>query len=515
MEAFFAAVGAVLLIFGVFGLFAGAGPGLVAAHFSVGLVLLGFAAARGFGRLSEFAGRDAARSGANVLFQTVVLALIGGLLAFVSVRNAVHWDWTDAGIHSLSPASVEVLAQIPEDPGIEIYAFFADSVQVRDVLELYSYASDRVRYSILNPNRRPELAQHFEIRSDGIVIVCNGPCETAKGTVRIAEASEEELTKAIRSVISVRKKISFLTGHGERDLDDNEASGLSRAKLGLEDENVGVDTLLLANLGDVPEGVDAVVVAGPTHSLLPRELAALDRYLRKGGSVLVLADPMFVTNLESTVLGWGIQLGNDVIVDEQLALFAGPQLGVQPVVSSYGAHPVTAKMAGRPTLFQLARSVIATADQASEVVELASTGPTSWAESDLERFRSKSEVALDEGKDRAGPVALAAARSFAVEAEGEDDTESKPREGRLVVVGDADFATNRYISELFNADFFLNITSWLVGEEAFISVERRIPRASTVVMSQQQVRNFSAISVFFLPEALLLLGIFRWWRRRS
>ena len=38
-------------------------------------------------------------------------------------------------------------------------------------------------------------------------------------------------------------------------------------------------------------------------------------------------------------------------------------------------------------------------------------------------------------------------------------------EGRLVVVGDSDFARNRYMAEAYNADLFLNIVAWLAGQE--------------------------------------------------
>ena len=107
-----------------------------------------------------------------------------------------------------------------------------------------------------------------------------------------------------------------------------------------------------------------------------------------------------------------------------------------------------------------------------------------------------------------GPVALGVARSF-------EASEDGKREGRLVVIGDADFARNRYIAEFYNADLFLNAANWLVGEEGFISIERKRPRASRVIMTVQQVSTFRYIAIFVLPELILLLGILNWWARRS
>ena len=509
MARLWAAIGAVLTLFGFLGLFIGAGPALTWTQLGLGVLLLGVAVAQGSGGLSEVFWRGSGRQGANAVLQTVVLCTIAGLVAFLSMRHPVHWDWTEAGVHTLATGSVDVLEQIPEDGSVEIIGFFTqgNEWQVEKTLELYPYNSDRVELRFVDANQRPDLATRFEIRSEGVVVVCAGACETAQGTVRLTEVTEQEVTKAIRSVISERRKVYFLTGHGEGSPNESNAEGFEAARLRLEDENIEVDELLLANESEVPADADTLIIAGPSHSVLERELELIDSYVRGGGAVLVLADPFVVSGLEDQVAKWGIELGQDVVVEEQLQLFAGPQLGVQPVVTRYGAHSITNRMAGQATLFSLARSVQRVADDGAEgFVELALTGPTSWAETDVEAFATRQVVRLDPDADRRGPVALAAARIFSVE---------DGREGRLVVVGDADFARNRYVSQVFNADFFLNVVMWLVGEEQFITIARKLPRASMVQMTFDQFEDLRFVSLFVVPEAILLLGIASWWRRRT
>ncbi|MFQ5514644.1 MAG: GldG family protein [Myxococcota bacterium] len=512
--------GLVLLLFGLVALFLGA-PLLVAGvHFVLAVACLAGSAASGFSQLAELWAQDATRRGlkygGNTLLQTLLLGAILALVAFLSARYPKHWDWTEGRIHSLSEATREVLHQIPEELPVEVLAFYVQGGQERgrELLDRYRYEGARIEIKVYDPNKRPDLAQQHEVRTDGVLIVCGGPCESAKGTVRVTQVSEQELTKAIRRVISERKKVYFLTGHGEGDPGGSQADGYSRAKLSLQDENLEVETLLLANREEVPGDAAAVIVAGPSHSLLPRELEALDRYVKGGGSVMVLADPIVVSNVEPRVREWGVELGRDVIVDQQIQLFAGPQLGVQPIVTDYGSHPITRDLkTGRsPTLFQLARSVRA-ADGVpdGEVVELVRTGRSSWAETDVETFVKEGRVSLDPGQDRVGPVAIGVAREF----DREGDEAEKGRAGRLVVFGDADFARNRYIAEFFNADLFLNAVNWLVGEEEFITIERHTPRASTVMMTARQVTTFQYLGIFVLPELVLLLGIWSWWRRRT
>ena len=339
-----------------------------------------------------------------------------------------------------------------------------------------------------------------------MVIVCGGACETATGTVRLNEVSEEQITRAIRGAISRKRKVYFVTGHGEASPFDEEVDGFSRIRIGLEDENVEVLEVLLATEPEVPLDADAVIIGGPTHSFFERELGMLDTYLRGGGRVLVLADPLVHSNLEETLTGWGVELGDDIVVEEQLQHFAGPQLGVQPVVTRYGSHPITDELGSEPTIFTLARSV-RSVDDSDGLIELATTGATSWAETDIDAFVERREVQLDESVDRSGPIAIAAARTF--------DSEDEGQEGRLVVIGDADFARNRYVAEFYNADFFLNAVNWLVGEESFITIDRKLPRASSVSMTLETFANFRFASLFLFPEAILLVGILGWWRRRT
>lgn len=226
-----ALIGLVLLGFAIVALVAGAHLAWIYGHLGLGAVLLIYAAATSFGEFREFLSRDAARRGAryggNAAVQAGLLALILGLVAFLSVRHAVHWDWTEAKVHSLSAATEEVLAQIPDEKPVEILAFFQRGSEqgARQILERYTHASERVRFRVIDPNREPQLATQHEIRSNGVLIVCGGDCDSATGTVRVTEATEEEITRAIRSVISRRKTIYFLTGHGEGSPDDTQAGG--------------------------------------------------------------------------------------------------------------------------------------------------------------------------------------------------------------------------------------------------------------------------------------------------
>jgi ABC-type uncharacterized transport system involved in gliding motility auxiliary subunit len=308
--------------------------------------------------------------------------------------------------------------------------------------------------------------------------------------------------------VSTKKKIYFLKGHGEAGPSDEKGPGASAVRGGLEDENVSVAELLLANEAAVPGDADAVIVAGPDHALQDRELELLDQYLQKGGSLLVAADPTMNTNLEGQLLKWGVELGSEIVVEEQLQLFAGPQLGVQPVVQAYGAHPITEKLVGNPTVFRLARPVRKAPGADVTLTELATTSDKSWGETDVAGLLASKPVGLDPGQDTPGPLAIAVARSFS-------PPEGKTRGGRLVVIGDSDFMRNRYVTQFYNGDLFLNTASWLTGSEEFATIDRKLPRVASVNLTLEQFADFRFLALFALPEAILLLGVVSWWRRRT
>ena len=459
-------------------------------------------------RMGDEVGRRTLWIGSNALIQTVAVAAILAVAGYLNHLFVVRWDATEAGSFSLSLASKETLKQIPEDKNVEVYAFFSDPENARGVLEGYRNESDRLSYRVINARAEPLLARKFEVTGDNVLIMCLGPCAEATQTARATQLTEEKITEGIRSVISERRKVYFLAGHDEADPTSTAPDGLSGIAAALSAENIQYDSLLLAKTEQVPADADALVLAGPSFSLFPKEVELLDAYLQGGGSLLVLADALREAKLTEPLRKWSVELGQDVIVD-----YRSPE-PVLPLVSDYGKHPITEKMRAL-TIFSLARSVSPTPDAGPGVSVLASTGSDSWAVKEP----VGDQVRVDEKRDRKGPIPLAVARSFGGAGEtvhGIPVPGSDPKtEGRLVVVGDVDFVRNSLVTEGGNQDLFLNMLSWLIGEEDFITVERKLPRASRAALDVVDRQVLSYIGVFLLPEALLLLGIVSWWRRRK
>jgi ABC-type uncharacterized transport system involved in gliding motility auxiliary subunit len=89
-------------------------------------------------------------------------------------------------------------------------------------------------------------------------------------------------------------------------------------------------------------------------------------------------------------------------------------------------------------------------------------------------------------------------------------------EARLVVFGTALFANSQQLVQArLNGDLFLNAVGWLVGQEELVSIRSRTVRASRADLTVDQAPQLFYLSVLIIPELLMALGIWVWWRRRS
>jgi ABC-type uncharacterized transport system involved in gliding motility auxiliary subunit len=232
--------------------------------------------------------------------------------------------------------------------------------------------------------------------------------------------------------------------------------------------------------------------------------------LKNGGRLLALL-PQAPNDggLKALLKNWAIDAGDDIVVDQQIRLFQGPTLGVEPIADTFNnSHPITRDFKER-TIFPLVRSVEPTKSENVDSTWLVRTSETSWAEKDVAGIFKAGRASLGPD-DKKGPIAVAAAATAQLKKLGVE----KPGDAKVVAVGTAAFANNRYINIFFNRDFFLNSANWLVGQEEMISIRSRSIRASRVQLTETESAAVFYLSFLILPEILLIIGLAVWWRRR-
>jgi ABC-type uncharacterized transport system involved in gliding motility auxiliary subunit len=513
LGSFYGVVGVILLLFAGIAYFITQIVSVyVLAHALLGLLAVGFYFASAKDSLKTFLGERSTKYGASAAAYSVIFFAILVLVNYLSTRHYHRFDVTEAGVYSLSPQSQSVLRGL-EKP-LEVHAFVEAGTdpQLRELLDSYRYASDQVSYRIIDPDKQPDLAERFQITTIPAIHLQYGD-----QTNVVTRISEEDLTNGLIKVSrSERKVVYFLEGHGQPDIDGlQDPRGYGQIKLALENESFEVKKLVLSPDTAVPNDASLLVVAGAERSLLEHEIQLIDAYLKKGNHALFLLNPRATPELATYLEQWGVEVGNNVIVDEQIQLLKGRTFTLTPFVTTYGDHPITQELGRRGsatlTAFGISRSVEPKPNgrQGEALLCLAKTSPNSWAEYDIEGVFQKQTARLDE-QDRKGPICLAVAVTANLKEMGAE----QDGEARLVVFGNAVFANNQFLGQYFNRDLLLNSMNWLIGEEGLISVRPRTLRASRVQFTAEQGTLIFYLSVLILPEILLIAGLAVWWQRR-
>ena len=596
----FGMFGLILLLFGVL---AGIASGIwnsmyVLIHLIGGASMLALYLFTHVGSLRESVTGRRAQYATNTFVYTALTLAVIVLVNYMGARNEYRYDASEQGIFSIAPQTASLLAGLADE--IHVLAFFRENEgrAAKSLLDAYVAESDRFSYEMIDPDRRPEMAQQHEVTQYSTLVVVYGDDST-----RVSELSEEVLTNAlIRITGAETKRIYFTTGHGEPDLTARETpDGLGQLAAALENEGDEVVALLLVAVPDVPADASLLVIAGPQRPFLENELESLGRYIDRGGHLWILIEPQRSSELVAVLAERGIIVGDDVVIDIVVQLLAGPTAGVEPVVSDYGFHPITTQF-NQNTVFRIVRSVRPAEELPAgiTVTELVRTSSNSWAESNVDLVFETGEV--DREGDEEGPVSIAVAATLrasalnwtepaietapgadaesATDETTEDPDDAEPGEnpdtpddtdaaedpdtttdaaaaedpdtadadttettdpdddvtgseaqdppapdaamtppadleGRIVVVGDAEWVSNSRLTVLYNEDLALNMVGWLTGgAEETIAIRPRVRRASRITLTEAQGWGVFYATVLLLPELVLLCGLVIWWRRR-
>jgi hypothetical protein len=436
----------------------------------------------------------------------IALAVPALLAIFVFgqlVLDARAWrfDSTPERRYTLSPRAHDVVRALDVD--VRALAFLRShdprNVAIRDLLEQVAAASPRVQVETVDLNRSPALAREYEVYGVGVVL------EAAGRRRLVSNPSEDSLLAGLLAVTRpVPRRVTWVVGHGEGDIESTERrTGFARLRRLLTEEQYVVRPVTLGTRG-VPEKTDAVVIAGPQEDFLPEELAVLNGYLQRPGRAVVLLDPLKAPELARFLSRYAVALNDEVVLDPSGRLYGGEWLTMR-LVTGDRTHAIVAPLTAAP-LFSRARPVRAEATAPSDVIAepFLFTGRESWVTPDAGALRQGSAT-FTEGRDRMGPVPVGLAVTFP----GLREPGMPERRGRLVVLGDSDFANNFFIDYLGNKDLALNTMAWVSEDEQAMThrPERAIPGVNQFYVTDEQGDRIFWQTVLLQPSLFLALGL--------
>ena len=461
-----------------------------------------------------FRTRTARQGGSSTLLSVAFIGLLVVGNWFVN-RHSPQWDLTAVKRYTLADQTKRILQGLDQD--VKITAFLPQQEDsyirgTKDLLRRYAQESRRVTVEFIDPELNPAAARQYGITGTTVAIFQSG--ERREETTGL---TEQDFTSALLKLTRTeRKKVYFLQGHQERDPDSSEQGGYYQVAEALKRENYDVAELSLLGATGVPADAAVLVIAGPQGPLLDPERQAVAEYIDRGGKLFVLADPQTDLGLRDLLDQWQVQLNSDVVVDP-VQFYRDASVPVpQPVTGHRISSSLTAM------LLPYSRSVTIKQGAGSEFViaPLLRSTDRAWGETDL---TPGAPAQPNPGVDTIGPLNFAvaihkapAAPTFSPSATPVPAEQTAPVDkGRLVVIGNSEFATNAYAGQVAgNRDFFVNSINWLAEDEDLISI-RAIPNESPPILLTNQMQGLLLLTtVVFIPLAVLLTGLTVWWQRR-
>ena len=470
----------------------------------------------------------------------VVINLFGGNIGG-------RLDLTPGRAYTLSPATRKVLRSLPDLVTIKLFVSSALPSEIaflkRDVDDLlrdYRAASrGKVRLVISDP--ASDSAASRDARTLGIEpvqfnVVGKSELQVKQGylgiAVRYADGVktipfvqetgdlEYRLTSDIRALTRTDRPAVAL---GE--INDQVSVRTQRSFNALRDQLGQNYTVRPFQLQDsvIPPEVKVVAMVGTPDSLTSAMTARFRAFLDRGGSLLLMASGMQLSPQGpfafSRLVGWnellkpyGVSIASNMVYDLRSNAAVGlpaqfGQVSVQyPLwlrALSTRNSPVNADL--NAVLLPWTSEVDTAKAQPGTVTPLLVTSRAGGAQETTTFISPDRPFSQDSLRSRTVALAVSASPS------------GTGPHGRIVVVGNADFASDRYArNSPENVVFTQNAIDWLAQDEALIGIRSKNRAPAPLVFTSAATRSAVKFgNVIGVPLLLIGLGIIRLWRRRE
>ena len=285
-----------------------------------------------------------------------------------------------------------------------------------------------------------------------------------------------------------------------------------------------VRPLSLGDSGQIATDVSLLVLAGNPDSLGPAELKRMNTFFNRGGSALVLASGMELSPQmpmampkpvawNAALARFGVSIRSDLVYD----LLANE---IVPVPTQLGRvlrqYPffVRAASTGRSVINQELSSGIFTWPSSIDTTGAPNRVITPLFVTSRAGGVATGETMIDPSRDF--PQTDLKERLLAVQVTAKKAAADSASAGRVVVIGDADFAGDRSARGApENLALALNAVDWLAQDEALIAIRAKDRRPPPLVFASNTARQgVKYANVIGIPLLVALAGMIRLTRRR-
>ena len=525
-------VGAVLLAFiGSLKLYGGIVIG-------IGAVLILLVALSYFSQvLAAFFSRTG-RYGVNTVIMTAAFFGLVALVNYVAFENHVRSDTTATNQFSLAQRTRDLLDGL--DRPINVIAYYPDQIpsiemltrrgKVETTLSEFSRRSGNFTYRFIDPQKEADLARGQGVTAyETLAVSAVGTdiIDLVQPTDGVYSRLEQDLyTALLVATEAERKKVYFLSGHGERDVTRQAEDGYLKIREGLEVDNYEVATLPWAPVDEdveVPDDAALLVIAGPTGELPIAHLDALNHYMagrnsdgtprREAARIIFLAEPDTHDTFRAFLAFWGVIVTDSYIRDVEGSQPNAPRT-LRVGIYNPDAPPEIVAPRGQPLNVAFMPGTAAVEPILEETNTrlprpIAATTPSARLIDDIER--------VDPVDDDPQRVYFPAMYLDIIAPVGGVAPTTRPPDNEIasmVVFGDSDFVSNRNVDRGSSAALFLNSANYLMGDFSLVSIRDRefVFREWNLDENEKKFVQFS--TWLMLPGLMGIMAVMVWWVRR-
>jgi ABC-2 type transport system permease protein len=309
-------------------------------------------------------------------------------------------------------------------------------------------------------------------------------------------------------------KIGFLRGHGER---DNTRQGDRNYNRFAQDKpfryslvNQGFDQTDVLLDKEVPQDINIMVIADMRNQLTPVEKANLDKYIARGGNLLIAGEARRQQAMDDLIAPFGVRFTPGILVKPSETSIAD-FLVVKPTREGGQLIYTYAEMFKRKAVATMPSAVGLEyeTNHGFTTTPLFQTDSTCWNEMETTNFIDDT-VKLNPA---AGEVQKSYTTGLAL------SRQAGGRTQKIIILGDADCISNGEISisrqgipasnySIINGAFY-----WMSDNEVPIDVRRPSSTDDSIALTKDSMANLKIALSWIIPGIMLILALILWIRR--
>ena len=331
---------------------------------------------------------------------------------------------------------------------------------------------------------------------------------------------EKEISVALKRVLKKSTKVAFLIGHGERevfksgDRDFSKSIILKNNRDALINNGFDFENVYLSK-NEIAENINILVIADAKTPLSDLEEERLNTYIKRGGNVLIAAEPNGRDAMIPIIDKFGVALKEGIIVQRSKNFSADLIINnLMPKMAdkvSYVFEEITKYNQKITMKGGIGLDYSKANGKGFKVTPLLQTNWRGcWSELETTDFENeKVELNTQIGEiEKPYEMAIALSKMNA------------GKEQRIVILGDADCFSN---SEMFmkrdevkanNSAFQMGVFEWLSNGEFPVDVREPEFKDNGFKISLSTFKTWKIILVWLLPLGIIITYFLIWFKRR-